>query len=58
MFRYSLNELLNDKELCKKVITKKLYLYDGGGEFKSLDFENNSMRYNHITAFEQMYKIE
>lgn len=57
MFRYSLNELLNDKELCKKVITKKLYLYDGGGEFKSLDFENNSMRYNHITAFEQLYKI-
>ncbi len=57
MFRYSLNELLNDKELCKKVITKKLYLYDGGGAFKTLDFENNSMRFNHIKAFEQLYKI-
>lgn len=57
MFTYYLKELLNDKELCKKVITKKFCLYENGGEFKSLDFANNSMRYNHIKTFEKLYEI-
>lgn len=56
MIKYKLSELLSDKELCKKVITKKFYL-KGGGMFQTLDFENYSMRHNHIKAFCNLYEI-
>lgn len=55
--RYTLGELLADKELRKSLIEDTFYFTDENGEFFAVDFENESMRQNHITVFEVLYTL-
>lgn len=52
---YNIETLLEDKELCKKLIAQGIVLIDQSGTIEELDFKNESMRSNHIKAFEMLY---
>ncbi|MBR2476597.1 MAG: hypothetical protein IKB50_00500 [Clostridia bacterium] len=55
--RYTVEELINDKELRKEVADGGFGFADRDGEFSAVDFENGSMRQNHISVFEELYAI-
>lgn len=55
--KYTLNELLADKDLRKELIEGAFIFNDAEGEFFAVDFQNESMRQNHITVFEVLYSL-
>ena len=55
--KYTLEQLISDKEL-RKSLTEGIFTFsDEAGDFFAIDFENESMRQNHITVFEVLYSI-
>ncbi len=54
---YILEELISDKELRKSLVDGIFTFSDEKGDFFAVDFENESMRQNHITTFEVLYSI-
>ena len=57
METYYLGALLEDKELCKEIISKGFTLCDKNDILGDIDFVNNSMRFNHISTFKKLYEI-
>ena len=57
METYYLGALLEDKELCKEIISKGFILCDKNNIIGDIDFANNSMRFNHISTFEKLYQV-
>ena len=55
--KYTLNELLDDKALRAELLEKPFVFVDEDGDFFAVDFENESMRRNHITVFEVLYSL-
>lgn len=54
---YTLEQLVADKELRKSIVEGIFSFSDELGDFFAVDFENESMRQNHITAFEVLYSL-
>lgn len=54
---YTLGQLLEDKELRKTLAEEVFSFTDSSGDFYELDFEGQSMRQNHITAFGVLYAL-
>ncbi len=55
MATYNISTLIGDKELCKSLIAEGIVLIDQSGTIEDIDFKNESMRSNHIKAFEMLY---
>ncbi len=54
---YTLSELLADKALRKSIVEEPFSFTDASGDFFEVDFEGQSMRQNHITAFSVLYTL-
>lgn len=54
---YVLEELISDKELRKSLIEGVFSFTDEKGDFFAVDFQNESMRQNHITTYEVLYSL-
>ncbi len=54
---YTLEQLVSDKELRKSLVEGVFSFTDDEGDFFAVDFENESMRQNHITIFEVLYSL-
>lgn len=55
--RYTLKELLADKDLRKELVENAFSFSDSEGDFFAVDFQGESMRQNHITVFEVLYAL-
>lgn len=55
--KYTLNNLLDDKNLRKELVEGTFTFNDKEGDFFAVDFQNESMRQNHITVFEVLYSL-
>lgn len=55
--RYTVGELIDDKELRKELTEGTFYFTDRDGSFQEVDFAKQSMRHNHICVFEELYCI-
>lgn len=55
--KYTLNNLLDDKSLRKELLEGSFTFNDKEGDFFAVDFQNESMRQNHITVFEVLYGL-
>ncbi len=55
--KYTLKELLADKELRKELLDGIFVFEDNEGDFFAVDFQKESMRQNHITVFEILYTL-
>ncbi len=55
--RYTVNELIDDKELRNELTGGTFSFEDRDGAFLQVDFGNESMRKNHIAVFEELYTI-